>query len=57
MPEIIIDRGETEADKGPGVRLLTLTGLAVVTTMFGGLIAWSNLAPLESAAPATPPAP
>ena len=50
MPEIVIDRGEAEADKGPGVRLLTLTGLVVVATMFGGLIAWSNLAPLESAA-------
>ena len=50
MPEIVIDRGEAEADKGPGVRLLTLSGLVVVTTMFGGLIAWSNLAPLESAA-------
>jgi HlyD family type I secretion membrane fusion protein len=39
-----------DPDQGPGLGLLTFSGLAVVTMMFGSLVAWSALAPLESAA-------
>lgn len=50
MPEIAIKTSAPTSEQGPGLRLLVLSGLAVVAAMFGGLAAWSALAPLESAA-------
>lgn len=50
MPEIVMHQSTPGPESGPGVRLPVITGLAVVALLFGSLIAWSALAPLESAA-------
>ena len=50
MPEIVMQHSTSGPEAGPGLRLPILTGLAVVALLFGSLVAWSALAPLESAA-------
>ena len=51
VPEIVIGGGgPPQPAPGPGLRLLVLSGLAVVAAMVAGLTAWSVLAPLQSAA-------
>ena len=50
MPEIVMHQSTPGPDSGPGVRPAIFTGLAVVALTFGGLVAWSAYAPLESAA-------
>ena len=50
VPEIVIGGTAPQPAPGPGLRLLVLSGLAVVAAMVAGLTAWSVLAPLQSAA-------
>ncbi len=50
MHDLSSQGGTPDPDQGPGLGFLIFSGLAVLTMMFGGLVAWSVLAPLESAA-------
>jgi HlyD family secretion protein/epimerase transport system membrane fusion protein len=50
MHKIVIGRNETTGGPAARARLPILGGVAAIVAFFGGLAAWSALAPLESAA-------